>query len=242
MALRGIKAILLDLDDTLLINPMSRFVPAYMQLICQFSADLVSPEKLSSSLLRGTRAMEKNTDPSTTNETVFFSEFFSSVGVEERVLRPRLERFYVDSYPELESLTHPSPFGRTMVERSFQAGLQVVIATNPLFPRMALEQRIAWADVPLSEFPYSLVTAFDNMHAAKPNPEYYFEILDNIGRNPQDCLMVGDDWDRDIAPAASIGIRVFWIRNQKNETPDNIPPYLWLGQGSLADLIRLLFP
>ena len=79
--------------------------------------------------------------------------------------------------------------------------MEVVIATNPLFTRIALEQRLKWANIPVSEFNYSLVAAFEVMHAAKPHPEYYHEILDHLGGKPEEGLMVGDDWERDIAPA-----------------------------------------
>ena len=237
----NLKAILFDLDDTLLINPMSKFIPVYFELICGFVADLVPAEQLIPALLQGTRAMEKNIDPSLANNEVFFKEFFSCITAEESLLRPRLEQFYIQEYPKLAILTKPAPGSLRIVELAFQTGLDVVIATNPLFPRNALEQRIEWAGVPVTEFNYSLVTTFEIMHAAKPNPDYYYEILDYLSRKPGESLMVGDDWERDIIPAASIGIHVFWINDTNTVRPKHqIPPELWLGQGSLTYLEEIL--
>ena len=239
--LAGTKTILLDLDDTLLVNPMTVFIPAYISRFCEFVGDLVAPEIFKSSLLQGVQAMEKDLDPFLSNAEVFFSEFFSRVGVEESRLRPRLESFYSEEYPKLAELARPADFGREIVEKTFQAGWEVVIATNPLFPRSALEQRLDWADLPVTEFKFSLVTAFEDMHAAKPHPEYYWEILHCLGRDPGDCIMVGDDWERDMVPASSIGIRVFWIDGQETPPPGPIPSELWLGQGSLEELMHILW-
>jgi FMN phosphatase YigB (HAD superfamily) len=236
----SLKTIFFDLDDTLLVNPMSEFIPAYISLFCAFVRDLVSPEQFTSSLLRGVKAMERNTGSLSSNEQVFFAEFFSQVGVEERKLRPRLDRFYLDEYPKLAKLTKPATGSRRIIECAFQAGLEVVIATNPLFPRIALEQRIEWANIPVTEFQYALVTTFESMHAAKPNTEYYNEILDYLDRKPEECIMIGDDWERDIVPASSVGIRVFWIASAKAAQLSPIPSDLSLGQGSLKDLLKIL--
>jgi hypothetical protein len=128
----------------------------------------------------------------------------------------------------LSSLTRLLPEARPLVEWTFERGLQVTIATNPLFPGTAIEQRLEWAGVPVGARlprPYALVTSYEIMHAT-------------LGRQPGECLMVGNDWERDIAPAASVGIPVYWIA----EPGDAPPPYggdkrgVLVGQGTLADL------
>lgn len=234
------KAILFDLDGTLLVNPMAEFVPAYLNLFCEFVRDLVSPEIFTSSLLEGVQAMESNRDPSSSNEEVFREVFFPRVGIPEDRLAPRLEAFYHDKYPELADLTRPVQGNRQVLEAALRRSLEIVIATNPLFPLTALEQRLAWAGLPVTEYDYSLVTSLELMHAAKPTPEYYLEILNHLSRSPDECLMVGDDWERDILPAMSIGIQVFWIEGEHFPKSDEVHYRLWLGQGSLEDLLGQL--
>jgi len=137
----------------------------------------------------------------------------------------------------LRPLTRTLPEARPLVEWALERGLQVAIATNPLFPRTAIEQRLEWAGVPVGARwprPYALVTSYEIMHATKANPAYYHEILAHLGRQPGECLMVGDDWERDIAPAASVGIPVYWIA-----APGKVPPaddVALVGQGMLGDL------
>ena len=53
-----------------------------------------------------------------------------------------------------------------------------------MFPHQAVEARLAWAGVPVTEYPYTLVTSYENMHAAKPHQAYYQEILAKIGCRP----------------------------------------------------------
>ena len=112
--------------------------------------------------------------------------------------------------------------------------LETCDATNPLFPRTAIEQRLDWAGVPVTEFDYALVTTYENMHATKDHPAYYHEMLAHLGRQPGECLMVGDNWEWDVATPASVGVRAYWIAEPDEEPPaGGVTP---VGQGMLADL------
>ena len=76
------------------------------------------------------------------------------------------------------------------------------------------------------------------MHACKPHLAYYREILDKIGCRADECLMVGNSLEEDIAPAIKLGIKSFWVVDAK---PAITKPTLqadW--QGSLADFGRLI--
>ena len=88
-------------------------------------------------------------------------------------------------------------------------GYRVVIATNPLFPATAIEQRLDWAGV--RDFPYALVTTMENSHFSKPNPRYYEEILAKIQSAPETTWMIGDNPTNDIIPARTLGLKTWWI-------------------------------
>ena len=238
-----LKAILFDLDDTLLGNSMETFIPAYFGVLARWVAHLIPADRLVAELMRGTQAMSANDGTGPTNEEAFAALFYPALGYEEAELRPIFERFYAEEFPKLRSLTQPVPQARPLIEWAFERGLQVAIATNPLFPRTAIEQRLAWAGVPVTEFDYALVTTYDNMHATKAHPAYYREILERLGRQPEECLMVGDDWEMDMAPAASVGVPIYWVTRPGGTLPA-IPPLgegermggVLIGQGSLGSL------
>ena len=232
-----LKAILFDLDDTLLGNSMETFMPAYFQLLASYAAHLIPPERLLSELMRASRAMIANDGAGPTNEESFAAIFYPALGQERAELEPLFERFYADEFPKLRSLMQPRPEARPLVEWAFERGFQVVIATNPLFPRTAIEQRLDWAGVPVGAWlprPYALVTTYENMHATKDHPAYYREILAHLGRQPDECLMIGDNWQWDVVQSAAVGIPAYWIAE-----PDEAPPegdVTPVGQGTLADL------
>ncbi len=228
-----IKALLLDLDNTLLRNDMATFVPAYLSALADFMADYFPPDMLITHLMRATRAMMNDTDPSRTNLEAFDRVFFPALGRTRRELEPVFERFYATRFPQLRSLTRSDPIARPLVAWAFEQGFRVAVATNPLFPRTAIEQRLEWAGVPSSEFPYHLITSYEDMHATKPHPAYYLEIAQRLDCRPEECLMVGDDWEMDILPALEIGMETYWIAQPEEEPrSEGRGP---LGVGSLAD-------
>ena len=67
---------------------------------------------------------------------------------------------------------------------------------------------MAWAGLQPEDF--ALITTYEEFSYAKPNLGYYREILLRIGKQPQDCLMVGNDVTEDMC-AAELGMDTFLI-------------------------------
>jgi FMN phosphatase YigB (HAD superfamily) len=227
------RALLLDLDDTLLVNSVDRFIPAYFRALTDFVGDRIPSQLLIHELLRATRAMDEGDGRSLTNEEAFVAVFYPALGQERNVLDPVFRRFYEEVFPSLRELTRPIAEAPEVVGRALRAGLDVVVATNPLFPATAIEQRLEWAGLPPAELGFALITSYENMHATKARPAYYREIADRIGRSPGECLMVGDNWEWDVVHAVDAGVDAFWIADPKLPPPDPSVPLV--GQGTLAD-------
>lgn len=231
----GPLAILFDLDDTLLANPMDTFVPAYFRALTGFMAGELPPRMLIDQLLRATRAMDDNDEPARTNEQAFAGVFFPGLGRDPSKLKPVFERFYRDAFPGLRRLTGPVPGAVEAVRWAAAGGRQVVIATNPLFPRPAILQRMEWAGLSIDELPIDLVTSYENMHATKVRPAYYVEIAERLGRRPDECVMVGDNWSWDVANSVAAGMAAWWIAPPDATAPD--PQLGILGRGTLAEFL-----
>lgn len=227
-----ISALLFDLDDTLLGSSMDEFLPPYFQLVMQRVAHLVPPERFVRQLMRSTQVMIANEDPAVTNAQAFAADFFPAIGIPEEQLMPLFEAFYREDFGALRRYTRPIPEARRVVQAAFDAGFDVVIATQPVFPLVAIQQRLEWAGI--ADFPYALVTSYENMHACKPNLRYFLEVCQRLGRAPQECLMVGDSLDQDIEPARRAGLKTFWV----TQSLGSDAPCDW--HGSLADLRHLI--
>ena len=236
MTTPGLRALLLDLDDTLIDNPVRTFIPAYFEALKAFVAETVPPDRFIAELLAATRAMGRNDGTGPTNDEVFAAAFYPALGVPRSKVEPLLERFYREAFPSLQPMTSPRPSAPTIVEWAGRQGLQVVIATNPLFPRTAIEQRMQWGGVGVDRFDYDLVTAYENCRATKSHEAYYRDIVAFLGRRPEECLMVGDNWDCDIACAARTGIRGYWIAAA--DACPGAPEVEVVGQGSLDAFLQ----
>jgi HAD superfamily hydrolase (TIGR01549 family) len=47
----------------------------------------------------------------------------------------------------------------------------------------------------------------------KESPEFYKKCLEIVGRNPADCVMVGDNYREDVSVPSQLGINTIWIKN-----------------------------
>ena len=97
---------------------------------------------------------------------------------------------------------------REVIDIVKRKGKIPVLATNPLFPSVATENRIRWAGLVPEDF--AVYTTYENSHYCKPNPKYYLELLDKVGVKPQECLMVGNDVSEDMV-AETLGMKVFLL-------------------------------
>ena len=206
-----ITTLLLDLDDTLVGNEMEEFLPTYLNRLGAYMADMVPSDLFITELLHGTRAMMENLDPTVSMEQAFAETFYPSLGVPESEVRSQISDFYATVFPTLQTLTTYRPEAEQLVQRALETGLDVAIATSPLFPLSAIEQRLTWAGVPAERYNYALITSYEYVHFCKPHPEYYAEILGRLGKSAHEAVMIGNDPENDIAPAQSIGMSVFHV-------------------------------
>ncbi len=228
------KALLFDMDGTLVNNSMDTFLPPYFAALTTKLAGLVAPQVLVAQLQASTQLMMKNDNPALTNAEVFAADFFPKIGLPREKLMPLFEEFYEKEYRELRAFVSPVEGAREIVQRAFALHHSIAIATAPLFPLTALKQRLEWGG--LADFPYALITDYETMHSSKPSPAYYREIAARLGRSPQECVMIGNEVHMDILPARHAGMKTFWITDAA-ELPTDVPAD-W--RGTLADFGELL--
>jgi FMN phosphatase YigB (HAD superfamily) len=206
-----IRAVLFDLDDTLLSNDMDRFLPAYLQLLAQDLAAVVPPERLVTELLRGTSAMLANHDPEKTLQQAFAEVFYPGVGEGEATLAPLFEAFYRGRFEQLKELTHPRSEVPSVVQSIRSAGYLVGVATNPMMPAIAVAARLRWAGMPAENAVFALVASYEGFHFAKPDPAFFVEMTARLGLSPAEAAMVGNSLADDIEPAARLGMPTYLV-------------------------------
>ncbi len=204
----NITTVLFDLDGTLLPMDQDTFVGAYFGLLAKKLAPHgYEAQELIAAIWEGTAAMVKN-DGARTNEEMFWASFSARFGEDVRKDEPLFDEYYRKEFSAVQASCGFSPKAAEVVELLKEKGVRLVLATNPIFPAVATEARIRWAGLHKEEF--ALVTTYENSRHCKPNPAYYEDILAEIGADPKECLMVGNDATEDLA-AAKLGIPVFLL-------------------------------
>lgn len=228
----AITTVLFDLDGTLLPMDQDEFVKAYFGLLAKKLAPLgYEPSQLIDGIWAGTAAMVKN-DGSCTNEKAFWDRFAQLLGEHVRQDEPVFEEYYHNEFQQVRAVCGYTPGAAQVIQKVREKGLQVSLATNPIFPAVATESRIRWAGLQPEDF--SLYTTYENSRFCKPNPNYYLAICEQLGVKPEQCLMVGNDVTEDMI-AKELGMQVFLLTDcliNKKNTDISVYPH-----GSFPELM-----
>lgn len=232
----SIKAILFDLDGTLLPMDQKIFTKTYFTMLAQWlTPHGYAPETVVDAIWEGSAAMVKN-DGRCMNEDAFWETFARRYP--ERDIKadiPLFDAFYREQFPKVQPFCGFHPMAADVIRCCKQKGLRLVLATNPLFPRTATEQRTRWAGADPSDFEW--ITTYENSRYCKPNPAYYAAIVEQLGVNATECMMVGNDVSEDMI-AEMLGMQVFLLSDCLiNKTGKDISCY---PNGGFEQLLKKL--
>ncbi len=204
-----LKAVLFDLDGTLLPMDQDAFINLYFKLLAETMAPHgYEPEALIKFVWKGTGAMVQN-DGILTNEEVFW-KYFSAQYPERDITddKPLFNSFYSTVFQKAVNACNPCNEANALVKLLKKRNVRLILATNPLFPSVATFARIEWAGLDKNDFEY--VSTYENSRFCKPNPCYYDEILKKLSLKAEECVMVGNDAEEDTA-ASMLGMRCFLL-------------------------------
>jgi len=231
-----IRTVFFDLDGTLLPMDEGAFMKTYFGYLTQWMQPYgFDPKTLIAEIWNGTGCMVLN-DGSRTNERAFWDYFKSVYGEGVSEHEHHFEEFYHVDFVRAKDACICDPAAARAVRALKEKGLGLVLATNPLFPSIATQQRIDWAG--LSREDFLLVTTYENFNYAKPNPRYYTELCERLSLDPAACLMVGNNVDEDMEAALAAGMQVFLMpRCLINKSGRDLSRY---SQGDFDDLLRFV--
>lgn len=230
-----ITTVFFDLDGTLLPMDQEVFLNAYMGGLARKMAPYgYEPKTLIKNIWKGTGAMVMN-DGSARNDEVFWKTFSALCGRDAMADEAVFVEFYQNEFQNVAKVCGFDPRAAETVRYIKERGMKVVLATNPLFPAIATHSRAKWAGLDPDDFEY--ITTYENSFHCKPNPDYYREILDKLGLQPEECLMVGNDVAEDTVPS-TLGMKVFLLTdcmiNKENRDYSSYP------NGSFPELMNYI--
>lgn len=202
------NTILFDLDGTLLPMNADEFVNSYFKRLAKKGSTMgIEPNILIKVIWQGIKAMTENQGQKT-NEAVFWDTFASLLGEESRSSIPIFEEFYQNEFHEVKEVTTPRKEAAILINILKKKGYRLILATNPIFPRIATMARIEWAGLQATDFDW--ITTYENSSYTKPNLSYYEEILQQHSIDPSACMMIGNDVGEDMV-AGKLGMKTFLL-------------------------------
>jgi FMN phosphatase YigB (HAD superfamily) len=137
-------------------------------------------------------------------------------------------RPFPDARRTLETLTRPEAGG----EAPYRLG---IIANQPTWIRASMD---AWGL--LRYFEAESIVISDEVAVSKPSPEIFQFALEQAGVEPEDAVMIGNDYLNDIEPAKRLGMRTVWIERDDPYAP-GAPPIVnpWADDVRITQLAEL---
>lgn len=219
---RVLKAVVFDMDETLLSINLNAFILRYFKDVSSMLADIGSRSRGGTMARLGTILVDLNANRRSGTDNRTNLEFYQEE-VERRcgicLSDPLIYEAF--TYYDREILpykndevinAHAMPGAHAALQAVQDAGLRCALFTNPSFPQGAIECRMGWGD--LADAPFELVTHMGNTTRCKPDATYYLEQLQVMGLEPHEVLMVGNDPKRDF-PSPDCGIQTAFVGQGK---------------------------
>ena len=229
--LNGITTVFFDLDGTLLDLDEDRFSEEYTSRVYSLFTDMPKDEFFKH-FWEGTKQMMEHDDPEVTTLEKYLKVFAEGTGMNNDDILKRFTDFYSGPFKELSKIGS-GYHAREILDLCKEKGIKIVLATNPVFPKISTEERCRWAGIDFDEFLY--VSHAENSTVCKPNPRYYLELLELSDSSSENVLMVGNDCLFDMG-AANVGIKTWLI--DKNITRSEYRDKVKIDfEGSMRELI-----
>jgi len=200
-----LKAVLFDLDNTLILFEEVTFINGYYPVMAARFAGVFPDGQFAERLMKATIALRSN-DGSISNRELFISSLCDGLSTNKDEVWARFEQFFSLDFDIFKSAVTAAPGAGEAFRHVKDRRLKLVVATNPIWPLVVQKKRLAWAG--LGDIEVDLITHIDNMNYCKPQLGYYRQVCRLVGVQPEECLMVGDDPANDMV-AAKVGMRTY---------------------------------
>ena len=226
------NTILFDLDGTLLPMDQNTFIHAYFsRLAMRFVPLGYDKDTIIGGVWKGTKAMIAN-DGTMTNRERFWRTFEQLLDRPLGDFEAQCDDFYTKEFREVQAITKESDVAARVLPILREKGYLVALATNPVFPAVAVRTRLSWIGLSPEDFDY--VTTYENSRFCKPNPRYFEDVMAALGVTAEDCYMVGNNTEDDLS-AAGLGVEMFmvtdFLENETNVDITGVP------HGTLEELL-----
>lgn len=204
-----LKAVLFDLDGTLLPMHESEFIKKYGELLFVKMSKLgLDGQKLGKLIWTSMDYMNLS-DGSKGNDVIFdetFKEFYQE---EADKYKEILLDYYSNDFLGTKAICKDNPLAKSIVNFVKENNLICILATNPVYPKVATKNRMNF--IGLEESDFDIYTHHGNSRFTKTNPKYYQDLLDKFNLKPEEVLLFGNNTYEDGETSLKCNIKTFLI-------------------------------
>ncbi len=215
------KAVIFDLDGTLLPMNEDEFVKAYFGLLYKKAMPFgYEKQQFINTVMKGTHLM-RNNKGTATNEEVFWQFFAQTFGEDRLKDKAIFDEFYLNDFAQTKIACGFNPMSKGLVDFCRQNFKYVILASNPVFPKEAMQWRAKFAGIEPEIFDY--ISDYSNSTCCKPNPNFLQDILDKFRLSPNEVIYIGNNEVEDGAMGGALGIETLMVGDQiiKDESGKN---------------------
>ena len=148
-------------------------------------------------------------------------------------LGPRAERAISDVWAAQETEAEPVRGALEALAALHDSGVRLALLSNVWLPYLESARR-HFGEFFDHHVPERLQVFSFRAGVAKPDPAAFRRVLDAAGAAPANAVMIGDSLEKDVEPAAALGMGTVWVRAEDGEPaineglvgPSWIPP-IW---------------
>ncbi len=208
MAPLKVKAVIFDLDNTLVDFMRMKRTSVAAAISAMIGAGLPMDES------KASRLMYSLYDQYGIEYNQIFQRFLEQAGseVDYHVLAAGIIAYRKAQAGVLEPYSQVIPTLLKLREH----GLKLAILSDA--PRLKAWLRLV--ELRIDSF-FDVVVTFDDTGKAKPNKEPFEKVLEKLGLKPDECIMIGDWPERDLAGAKAMGLHTAFAKYgyTKNSAP-----------------------
>ncbi len=211
-----VRAIIFDADHTIYVPQTER---AYREKFEYLSGRLgVSSERLRDIWEQQVDEAIDADDPSKRRREVTLEktlmELEMPIDQRDAIVSGAMDRFWSHVIDDIEY----EDGIEAMFDRLRQGGIEMVAVASDEF-REPLEQKLdevlgAWEDY------FEMLVTPETAGSMKPSQAFYRTILDEEGLEPDEVVVVGDSWERDLEPAKELGMTTVLLSDAEAGDPD----------------------
>lgn len=208
----GYKAMLFDLDDTLLNR--DRAVDKMFCLVLEKCYEDVE-HSVQQQMLKKFKVYDKR-DYGYSDKTKVLESFFDDFPPKYRLPRSNIQEFWNKHFPHCFSIDQNT----IDIVNTIKRHMKVAIITNGLTVR----QKAKIMNTNLNSC-FEIVVISEEAGFSKPDKRIFEIALNKLGVQPEEALFVGDDIEKDIGGCQSTNIKGIWFNPYMLENDAEIIPY-----------------